>query len=118
MGEVCLEDVGGALKYKPIHFKGDKLMFYVIYEFTVDAAAQNEFEKLWHDLTLEIRSNSGGLGSRLHKALNKPNCWVAYAQWPDKQTWENAAPLNVTSSTSLRNRMRELCSDIKVVYQL
>lgn len=40
-------------------------MFYVIYEFTVDVEAQSEFEKLWHDLTLEIR-NSGGLGSRLH----------------------------------------------------
>lgn len=93
-------------------------MFYVIYEFTVDAAAQGEFEKLWHDLTIEIRNNSGGLGSRLHKALNKPNCWVAYAQWPNKEIWENAAPLKVTSQASLRKRMREVCNDIKVVYQL
>ena len=93
-------------------------MFYVIYEFTMDAAAQSEFEKLWHDLTIEIRSNSGGLGSRLHKVLNKPNCWVAYAQWPDKKTWENSAPLNVVYQASLTKRMRELCSDIKVVYQL
>jgi quinol monooxygenase YgiN len=93
-------------------------MFYVIYEFTVDAAVSSEFEKLWHDLTIEIRNNSGGLGSRLHKALNKPNSWVAYAQWPDKKTWENAAPLNVTSQASVRKRMREVCSDIEVVYQL
>lgn len=93
-------------------------MFYIIYEFTVDAAAQDEFEKLWHSLTIAIRDNSGGLGSRLHKALNKPNCWVAYAQWPDKETWENAAPLNLMSQASVGKRMREICSDIKVVYQL
>jgi hypothetical protein len=61
-----------------------------------------------------------GNENELHvqKVLNKPNCWVAYAQWPDKKTWENSASLNVTSSANLRQRMREICSDIQVVYQL
>lgn len=39
-------------------------------------------------MTLEIRENCGGLGSRLHKA--EDGTFIAYAQWKDKETWEKA----------------------------
>src|SRR5687767_4830233 len=34
----------------------------IIYEFLVDPANEIEFKKIWHELTLEIRNNSHGLG--------------------------------------------------------
>lgn len=93
-------------------------MFYVVYEFIVEPEKGNEFKKIWHELTIEIRDKSKGLGSRLHKALNRPNCWIAYAQWPDKETWKNHAPLNISSQAKLTKHMKAICADIKTVYQL
>ena len=40
-------------------------------------------------VTLDIRNNSGGLGSRLHKNVNNKYCWIGYAQWPNKQCWKD-----------------------------
>ena len=40
----------------------------------------------WETLTQGIRAGRGGLGSRLHRA--EDGTWVAYAQWPDRATWE------------------------------
>ena len=39
-------------------------------------------------MTIEIRDNCGGSGSRLHKA--EDGAFIAYAQWKDKETWEKA----------------------------
>ncbi len=39
-------------------------------------------------MTLEIRSERNGLGSRLHKT--EDGTFYAYAQWKDKETWEKA----------------------------
>lgn len=93
-------------------------MFYAIYEFVVEPDKEDKFIKTWHELTLDIRDNSGGLGSRLHKALNKKNCWIAYAQWPDMETWKQSAPLNIASQANLTKLMKAICTDIKTVYQL
>jgi quinol monooxygenase YgiN len=93
-------------------------VFYAIYEFVVESDKEDIFIKTWYELTLDIRNNSGGLGSRLHKALNKKNCWVAYAQWPNKETWEKYAPLNATSQAILTRSMKIICTDIRTIYQL
>ena len=39
-------------------------------------------------MTAAIRDSRGGLGSRLH--LADDGWWLAYAQWPDRLTWENS----------------------------
>ncbi|GAG77468.1 unnamed protein product, partial [marine sediment metagenome] len=46
-------------------------MFCVIYEFTVNPEYEKEFLQLWHDLSMEIKTHSAGLGSRLHKNTSK-----------------------------------------------
>ena len=78
-----------------------ELMFYVIYEFHLELSNVNQFKKVWHQLTLDIREGSSGLGSRLHKVLNKPNCWLAYAKWQTKEDWINYAPLNIPEQAEL-----------------
>jgi quinol monooxygenase YgiN len=93
-------------------------MFCVIYEFTVSPEHEAEFNDLWHKITQQIRENSNGLGSRLHKEVNKPNLYLAYAQWPNKQTWEEFAPLNVEHHAEQTKRMREICDNIAIAYQL
>ena len=42
----------------------------------------------WSRLTEAIRESRGGLGSRLHKS--EDGWWIAYALWPDRQTWQSA----------------------------
>ena len=33
--------------------------------------------------------HAGGMGSRLHKTFE--GTWLAYAQWPDRERWEQAS---------------------------
>lgn len=93
-------------------------MFYAIYEFEVSEKNTQEFIKIWRQLTLEIKNNSGGLGSRLHKNLNKPNCWIAYAKWPNKQTWENRSLSVNPTQKELRKKMSTLYNSMTTVFQL
>ena len=62
--------------------------FYVIYQFKVKPDQEETFKNSWRRLTDAIREQRGGLGSRLHKAGEE--WWLAYAQWPDRATWEAA----------------------------
>jgi len=49
---------------------------------------EKTFTEGWSRLTEAIRETRGGMGSRLHKSDN--GWWIAYAQWPDRQTWESS----------------------------
>lgn len=93
-------------------------MYYVIYEFEVNSHNQTEFTKIWHQLTIEIKKTNGGLGSRLHKDINRPNSLIAYAQWPDKETWENKGAISTPEQNILREKMLALCNGVSVVNQL
>lgn len=65
-----------------------KIGFCVIYRFRVRSGAEDTFCRGWSQLTEAIRDRRGGLGSRLHRADD--GLWLAYAQWPNRETWERA----------------------------
>ena len=62
--------------------------FAVLYRFRVRPGSEQPFRAAWAALTHAIRDTHGGLGSRLHHVDG--DLWAAYAQWPDRATWETA----------------------------
>lgn len=93
-------------------------MFCVIYEFEVTKDHEKAFKETWHQLTLIIKKTRGGLGSRLHRDIEKENIWVAYAEWPDENTWNQPASTLSSHHSELIDKMRELCTNIGIIYQL
>jgi quinol monooxygenase YgiN len=93
-------------------------MFCVVYEFEVIQDNENEFKKTWHNLTVAIRETCGGLGSRLHKDIPRDNIWIAYAQWPNKSTWDKPFTFADNQHTELQNRIKSICKYIRTVYQM
>lgn len=65
--------------------------FCVLYRFRVREGAEDDFIQAWAQLTRGIREQRGGLGSRLHR--DEDGTFVAYAQWPDRATWQHAQGL-------------------------
>ena len=62
-----------------------KVSFCVIYRFRVRAGSERLFRQGWSRMTEAIREHRGGLGSRLH--VDDDGWWIAYAQWPDRESW-------------------------------
>lgn len=91
-------------------------MFVAIYRFEVKQGKEDVFIKAWHDLTELIYKYEGSLGSRLHKDDN--GIYIAYAQWPDRKTWENAGNKLPEKANNIRNTMRIACNTIETVYEL
>tara|TARA_Y100001936_G_scaffold252425_1_gene311997 strand:+ start:2550 stop:2885 length:336 start_codon:yes stop_codon:yes gene_type:complete len=70
---------------------GSNIGFCIVYRFKVLSGREADFKDAWIRLTEAYKRDRGGLGSRLHQA--EDGLWVAYAQWPDKQTWEDSLAL-------------------------
>lgn len=68
--------------------------FAVIYRWRLRAGMQQQFQQQWATTTERILREDGGLGSRLHQG--EDGTWFAYAQWPDRATWERARSLPST----------------------
>jgi hypothetical protein len=66
--------------------------FAVIYRWKVKPPREADFVAAWETLTIAIRDHRGGRGSRLHRADD--GVWTAYAQWPDRGTWEKAQDMD------------------------
>jgi hypothetical protein len=64
-------------------------MFVAIYRWKIIQESEEMFLQGWHRRTEEIYRRCGSLGSRSHKA--EDGSWAAYAEWPDRETWESAA---------------------------
>lgn len=62
--------------------------FVVMYRWRVDPDREGLFISTWEALTHAIREKRGGMGSRLHR--NEEGHFVAYAQWPDRDAWEQS----------------------------
>jgi len=91
-------------------------MFSVIYTFEVKPGAENDFVKAWSALTQLFKEYAGSGGSRLNKAAT--GNYVAYAQWPDRQTWEQAAEKLPLEAGQIRKKMRESCLNIDTQFEL
>ena len=65
-------------------------------------------------MTLLIHEYEGSLGSRLHKM--EEGKYLAYAQWPDKKTWDHSGSNLPESADEVKQKMRETCEEIKTVY--
>ena len=83
--------------------------FCVIYTFKVRPGMEDSFMEGWSRVTEAIRETRGGMGSRLHKSDN--GWWVAYAQWPDRQTWESSQTAQESPDSKASTLMTEAIED-------
>jgi len=90
--------------------------FSVIYEFHVKPGMEAEFIAHWNALTKLIYEYEGSLGSKLHNAGG--NVFVAYAQWPDRVTWQNSGAKLSDLSATHREGMKSCCIEIKTLFEL
>ncbi len=91
-------------------------MFAVIYQFEVKEGRESEFIDAWKELTQLIYEYEGSLGSRLHR--QKDSIYLAYAQWPDRETWKNSGNKLPESADKVRKTMKDCCSGIETLYEL
>lgn len=91
-------------------------MFCVVYRFNVKEGMEQQFQEGWSALTKILHEQNGTLGSRLHR--NRDGAFIAYAQWPDEKTWDNAEN-NSPEADQARRLMKESCdTPTEVVFRL
>ena len=78
-------------------------MFAVIYRWQVVPGLEAQFEAGWRRGTERIAAEFGGWGSRLHAAGD--GIYIAYAQWPDEETWKKASEQRMYHSDDEARRM-------------
>jgi len=91
-------------------------MFCVIYSFKVKSGRKDDFIQSWKQLTQLIYTHEGSLGSRLH--LASENHYIAYAQWPSRDSWEKAGKKLPKSVEPIRSLMKDSCNEIKTMHEL
>ncbi|RPG36982.1 MAG: hypothetical protein CBB72_003225 [Muricauda sp. TMED12] len=91
-------------------------MHAVIYRFDVIPGREKDFEKTWQLATETFIAHAGGLGSRLHK--NEAGSYIAYAQWPDKISWESARQKLPKSAIKNLQRMNMYCEEITILFNM
>lgn len=69
----------------------EQLGFCVIYRARLHPGMETTYISAWSTLTALIRTERGGLGSRLH--LGQDGVWYAYAQWPSAKARSDAFAL-------------------------
>lgn len=77
--------------------------FAVVYQWRVKPGMEAQFREAWEALTATLLSQRGARGSRLHRTDN--GNLVAYAQWPDRQTWERSCALHELDETLSRRML-------------
>lgn len=91
-------------------------MFTVIYIFSIKPQQQETFIENWSELTRLIYKYEGSLGSRLHQ-LDKHR-FIAYAQWPNRETWANSGGNLPKSADLYKKKMKDCCTEIIIQYEL
>jgi len=80
----------------------------VIYRWRIVPGGETDFVDAWEAATHRLRDERGALGARLHRAGD--GCFVAYAQWPDRATWEasrSAGPVDPALAARLESVVAE-----------
>lgn len=90
--------------------------FAVIYRFEVKSGREGEFIRSWERMTELIKEYEGGLGSVLNKLDDQT--YIAYAQWPDRKTWEMAGSKLPEVAAEIRLSMRQCCHEIDTLHEL
>ena len=62
--------------------------FVVVYQWRLKQGREAQFLRAWSELTEILKRTRGAHGSRLHRT--EDGSLLAYAQWPDKATWEKS----------------------------
>lgn len=83
-------------------------MFNVIYRWKIRSGKENQFEKAWIEATQLIRDHRGGLGSRLHHCQD--GTFLAYAQWPDRETWEKSSSIPLPENKAIAQMIDAIIS--------
>lgn len=91
------------------------IMFIAIDEFVVKEGQDSTFIRNWEIVTEAIFKFRGSLGSRLHKEADGK--YVAYAQWPDEETFEKDIPLP-SEALDAREIMKNSCLSTTIAYRL
>jgi heme-degrading monooxygenase HmoA len=88
----------------------------IIYQFIVKENQAEEFIESWKEMTELIYAYEHSLGSRLHK--KDSSTFIAYAQWPDSYTFENAGKNLPEKADQVRQKMRDTCINIEKLMEL
>ena len=91
-------------------------MYIVIYEFKVKENNTQKFIDSWKAMTNLLKLHEGSLGSRLHK--QKELHYIAYAQWPSKEIFDNSGKKLPKNVSEIRKNMTNSCEVIKTAYHL
>ncbi|GGE89659.1 hypothetical protein SAMN05443634_10478 [Chishuiella changwenlii] len=90
--------------------------FTIIYSFKIFDNKDIEFIQCWKELTELIYKFEGSYGSKLHKVND--NLFIAYAQWPNKDVFNQSGNNLPKTANSLRQKMRECCVEIKKEFEM
>jgi len=90
--------------------------FTIIYSFKIKSGNKDAFIESWAAYTRFIYEYEGSFGSRLHQ-LDATN-FIAYAQWPDKETYNNSGNNMPEAAKKVGQQMRDCCEEIKSLYQM
>ncbi len=81
-----------------------EISFAVIYRWKLTPGLEQGFVDGWQSVSRILEERFGALGARLHRA--EDSTWVAYAQWPDRVSWENArleSPEGLAAMRAMQN---------------
>lgn len=78
-------------------------MFIVMFEFVVKKGFEEQFFASWPKVTQGIYLFKGSLGSRLHR--DKSGAFIAYAQWPNEETYRKAASIGMSEDYEKQRQM-------------
>lgn len=93
-------------------------MLVALYEFHVKEGMNAQFEENWAKFTDAIYRCKGSKGSRLHTTKTK-DVYVAYAQWPDEDTYFGDGEHPYTEEELIsREKMRESIAESKVLHMM
>lgn len=88
-----------------------KMVFAVIYQGTVKAGREAEYQQAWREVATYFMKHRGSLGSALHRT--ESGLWLAYSRWPNKATRDASWPKDNAPSTELPDEIRQAVLCIK-----